>query len=124
MKGRGVTVFWIVLGLLIVGGFGASLYAKTLPGKYDALAQCLVEKGVKYYGASWCSNCKEQKRLFGNSAKLLPFIECYEPDKTMKSFCMEKKIVKHPAWDFADGSRLTGVQQPKVLAEKAGCPMP
>lgn len=123
-KKRGVRIFWVVVGILIVGGFAASLYAKTMPGKYDALAQCLNEKGVKFYGASWCSNCKEQKRLFGNSAEFLPFVECFEPDKTIKPFCKAIKIVKHPAWDFPDGSRLTGVQQPKVLAEKAGCPMP
>ena len=117
--------FWLAIGVLVVGSVSASLYIKTLPGKYDALAQCLSEKGVKFYGAVWCSSCKEQKRLFGNSAELLPFVECYETDqKTMNSLCMEKKIKKHPAWDFPDGSRLTGVQLPKVLAEKAGCPMP
>ena len=116
-------IFWITIGVLIAGSFVASLYMKTLPGKYDSLAQCLGEKGVIFYGAYWCESCKEQKRLFGNSAKLLPYVEGFDDEKTMKPLCIEKKIVKHPAWDFADGSRHTGVQQPRVLAEKADCPM-
>ncbi len=124
MKKRGFMIFWVVLGVFFVGGLGASLYAKKLPGKYDPLAECLVEKGVIFYGAYWCEKCKEQKRLFGSSAKLLPYVECFDDLTTKTPLCVEKKIVKHPAWDFADGSRLTGVQLPKVLAEKAGCPMP
>jgi len=121
MKGRGVLIFWIALGMLFVGGLGASFYVKKFSGKYDALAQCLGDKGVIFYGAYWCEKCKEQKRLFGNSARFLPYVECFDDLTTKKPLCIEKKIVKHPAWDFADGSRLTGVQLPAVLAEKAGC---
>jgi hypothetical protein len=46
LKGRGVMIFWVVIGLLIIGGFGATAYMKTLPGKYDGLAQCLTEEIV------------------------------------------------------------------------------
>ena len=27
-------------------------------------------------------------------------------------------------WEFPDGSRITGEQEPKDLAEKTGCPLP
>ena len=125
MRRRGVTIFWVALAVLIVGGFGASLYMKTLPGKYDALAQCLTEKGAKFYGAFWCPHCQAQKDFFGNSAKLLPYVECSENDqRTQKQMCIDKQIAQYPTWEFADGSRMTGEQQPAVLAEKAGCPMP
>lgn len=125
LKGRGVAVFWAVLAVLIVGGFGASMYLKTLPGKYDTLAQCLSEKGAKFYGAFWCPHCQEQKRFFGNSAKLLPYIECSLPDgKTQTQECIDKKIVQYPTWIFADGSTLVGERQPKELAEKTGCALP
>ena len=88
MKGKGVMVFWIVLAVLIVGGFGASLYLKTLPGKYDGLAQCLKDKGVIFYGAFWCPHCQNTKKQFGNSAPLLPYVECSEPDqKTQTPIC-------------------------------------
>lgn len=118
------TIFWAVVVLLIVGGIGSTWYMKTLPGKYDALAQCLTEKGAKFYGAFWCPHCQEQKRMFGNSAKLLPYVECSNPDqKTQTQICIDMKIEQYPTWIFADGSKLTGEKQPKELAEKAGCPI-
>lgn len=101
------------------------MYAKTLPGKYDGLAQCLKDKGAIFYGAFWCPHCKQQKEFFGNSAKLLPYVECSQPDgKTQTQICIDKQITQYPTWIFADGSKLTGEQQPQVLAEKAGCAMP
>lgn len=117
-----VTIFWVIIGILIVGGIGGSMYMKTLPGKYDVLAQCLTEKGAKFYGAFWCPHCNEQKKFFGNSEKLLPYVECSEADRrTQTPICIEKEIKQYPTWIFADGSRMTGEQKPEVLAEKTGC---
>jgi thiol-disulfide isomerase/thioredoxin len=119
------TLFWGFIGLLIVGGIAGTWYMKTLPGQYDALAQCLGEKGAKFYGAFWCPHCKEQKRIFGNSAELLPYVECSMPNgKDQTAACKDKNIQSYPTWEFADGSRITGEQQPGVLAEKTGCEMP
>ncbi|MEK6827042.1 MAG: hypothetical protein AABX99_00990, partial [Nanoarchaeota archaeon] len=50
------------------------------PGKYDQFAQCLKDKGAVFYGAFWCSHCIAQKKLFGSSAKLLPYVECSTAD--------------------------------------------
>jgi thiol-disulfide isomerase/thioredoxin len=125
MKGRGLTIFWIVLAVLIVGGFGWTMYAKTLPGQYDSLAQCLKDKGAVFYGAFWCPHCQEQKKMFGNSAKLLPYVECSQPDgKSQTQICIDKGVISYPTWEFADGSKLTGEQAPAILAEKAGCSLP
>jgi thiol-disulfide isomerase/thioredoxin len=125
MKGKGITIFWVVLAILILGGFGWTMYAKTLPGQYDGVAQCLKDKGAVFYGAFWCPHCQEQKRMFGNSAKLLPYVECSQPDgKTQTQICIDKSIQSYPTWEFADGSRLSGEQTPQVLADKAGCEMP
>jgi len=125
MKGRGLTIFWIVLAVLIIGGFGWTMYAKTLPGKYDGVAQCLKDKGAVFYGAFWCPHCQEQKKMFGNSAKLLPYVECSTPDgKNQTQVCIDKGIQSYPTWEFADGSKLTGEQTPQVLAEKTGCTLP
>lgn len=118
------TIFWGIIVLLIVGGIGGSWFMKTLPGKYDGLARCLEERGAKFYGAFWCPHCQEQKRMFGNSAKLLPYVECSEADqKTQTPICIEKEIKQYPTWIFEDGSRLTGEQRPQALAEKTGCPL-
>lgn len=125
MKGRGITIFWVVLAVLIVGGFGWNIYAKTLPGKYDGLAQCLKDKGAIFYGAFWCPHCQEQKKTFGNSAKLLPYVECSNPDgKTQTQVCIDKQVQSYPTWEFTDGSRLNGEQTPQALAEKTGCELP
>jgi thiol-disulfide isomerase/thioredoxin len=118
-------IFWVVVAVLIAGGLAGSWYMKTLPGKYDTLAQCLTERGAKFYGAFWCPHCQEQKRMFGNSEKLLPYVECSTPDqKNQTQICIDMKIEQYPTWIFADGSRLTGEKQPEELAEKAGCALP
>ena len=126
MKGKGVMVFWIVLAVLIVGGFGASLYMKTLPGKYDGLAQCLKDKGVVFYGAFWCPHCQATKKQFGNSEKLLPYVECSEPDqKTQTPVCIEKKIVQYPTWVRPqDDQRLSGEHTLQEIADFGGCTLP
>ena len=125
MKGRGVTIFWIVLAVLIVGSFGWMIYQKYQPGQYDSLAQCIKDKGAVFYGAFWCPHCQAQKKFFGNSAKLLPYVECSQPDGKMQTqICIDKKIESYPTWEFPDGSRITGQQEPKDLAEKTGCPLP
>ena len=107
---------------------------------YDKLANCLAEKNVKEYGAFWCPNCAQQKKMFGNSYQILEdkqvYIEC-DPrcvkNKDGKlpmacngiegqpQLCLDKKVEKYPDWEFSDGSRLVGVQELNVLADKAGC---
>lgn len=125
MKGRGVIIFWVVLAVLVVVGFAGSWYMKTLPGKYDGLAQCLKDKGAVFYGAFWCPHCQAQKKMFGNSAEKLPYVECSNPDgQSQTQVCIDKSIQSYPTWEFADGSRLTGEIQPAQLAEKTGCTLP
>jgi len=111
--------------VLVVGGLVyLSKRGSAEPGQYDGLAQCLTEKGVKFYGASWCSHCAEQKRMFGNSMKYVEYVECALPGNQrggMTKPCEDAKIENFPTWIFADGTRQTGAQLPKSLAEKAGC---
>ncbi|HEY4512465.1 MAG TPA: hypothetical protein VJH63_02270 [Candidatus Paceibacterota bacterium] len=120
------TTYIIIILVVAVGlTFGLSLLNKgtidTGPGEYDELAQCLADKGVIFYGAFWCPHCAEQKKLFGASAKLLPYVECSTPDAMGQlQVCKDKKIESYPTWIFADGSRLSGTTT-AVLAEKSGC---
>ena len=121
MKGRGVMIFWIILGLLIVGGFGWSIYAKTLPGKYDELAQCLKDKGATFYGAFWCPHCADQKKLFGKSIKYVDYIECSTPDRSGQTpLCMQEKIEGYPTWEF-NGTKASGLFSLQELCSKSGC---
>lgn len=114
----------IVLAVGLIAASRAGYFAQD-PKKYDALAQCLTEKGAKFYGAFWCPHCQEQKRMFGKSADLLPYVECSMPDgKTRTQECIDKNIESYPTWEFADGSRLSGERQLSELAEKTGCLLP
>lgn len=118
---------WIYI-IVIVVALGGIYWAATRtgePGRLDSFAMCLEEKGAKFYGAFWCSHCQATKRLFGSSAKLLPYIECSTPDgQSQLPVCMDAKIEGYPTWEFADGSRLVGELSLETLAEKTGCTLP
>jgi hypothetical protein len=115
----GIIVVAVVIALILLQK------TSDKPGKLDSFAACLGEKGATFYGAFWCPHCNEQKRLFGTSVKLLPYTECSTPDsKGMTAACQEAGIQSYPTWEFADGSRTTGVQSLSFLSEKTGCPLP
>lgn len=92
---------------------------------YDAFATCLKDQGAVFYGAFWCPHCQAQKKLFGKSVKLLPYVECSTADATGQTQeCVDKKITGYPTWEFADGSRLNGEIPLAQLAEKTSCQLP
>ena len=95
------------------------------PGKYDEFATCLKDKGAVFYGAFWCPHCQTQKKLFGSSQKLLPYVECSTPDgNSQTQACIDKGVASYPTWEFADGSKLTGEIPLIQLAEKTECVLP
>lgn len=94
-------------------------------GKYDAFAVCLKDKGAKFYGTFWCPYCNEQKKMFGASQKLLPYVECSTPDgRSQTNECREKEIESYPTWEFADGEKIGGVIPFNILAQKTNCALP
>jgi thiol-disulfide isomerase/thioredoxin len=112
----------IVLVVLMVGTFA---WSKIAPGPYDEFAQCLEDNGAIFWGAFWCENCNEQKRLFSKSAKKLPYTECSAANgQGQLLVCQDAGITGYPTWDFADGSRETGVLTLATLAEKTECELP
>ncbi len=116
----------VVLVVLIAGIVAATQWASpSRPGKLDAFATCLKDEGATFYGAFWCTHCQAQKKLFGTSAKLLPYVECSTPDgNSQKAVCIEKKIESYPTWEFADGSRQTGEVSLEALASTTSCILP
>lgn len=111
------------LAAAVVIVLGVHEYGK--PGKYDAFAQCLTDKGATFYGAFWCPHCQAQKRMFGKSAKLLPYVECSTPDgKGKLAVCKDKGVEGYPTWEFADGTRKSGEVPLAELAIKTDCPLP
>jgi thiol-disulfide isomerase/thioredoxin len=126
-------IFLWTLAVVVVGG-GLLFAVKTMnreapgekiPGQYDTFAQCLKDSGAIFYGAFWCPHCQDQKKEFGNSEKLLPYVECSTPDmKEQTAICKEKGVMSYPTWIFKDDSRLSGKVEWSVLAEKTSCALP
>lgn len=126
MKNKNIKIFVLIIGLLILGTIGAVLLQSNSvpagPGQYDAFATCLKDKGATFYGAFWCSHCQAQKKLFGVSQKLLPYVECSLPSgQGQTQACIDKKIEGYPTWEFNDGSRLSGEIPLQQLSDKTSC---
>ncbi|MEY4747026.1 MAG: hypothetical protein RLZZ416_75 [Candidatus Parcubacteria bacterium] len=119
---RGVLIFWLIIIVLIAAGLGSSLLLKAAPGQYDALAKCIKDRGVVFYGAFWCPHCQRTKALFGASAKLLPYVECSTPDgQGQLPICKDKNINSYPTWERPDGARLVSEHTIAEWAAFSGC---
>jgi len=117
----------ILIGIIFLS-ISLLIYLFTIsskPSKLDGFAICLKDKGVKFYGAFWCSHCQNQKALFGTSEKLLPYIECSTPDGNRQlDICIQKKIETYPTWFFPDESSKSGELSLQELSEKSSCQLP
>jgi len=112
----------LVLVIVPIVVFAMMSVKPVQPGKYDNLAQCLTDKGVKMYGAYWCSHCKAQKEMFGTSFGKVNYIECsLAGGQGQTTECKEAGIESYPTWEFKDGSRLSGEVSLETLGEKSGC---
>jgi len=116
---------WIVVGVIVVALVAWLIITPGKPSKLDAFATCLQDKGVKFYGAFWCPHCQAQKALFGSSAKLLPYVECSNPDgNSQNELCNSLKIESYPTWVFPSGARVTGEQSLESLSATTSCALP
>lgn len=86
--------------------------------RLQALAIHLSDTGAKFYGASWCPHCQEQKRVFTASAKRLPYIECSPTGRqgARATECVIEKIVNYPTWIISRRRYERGVIEAEVLA--------
>ena len=121
----GALVIALVVVLVYVrNSAGEREETTTATSVYDTFAQCITDAGAKFYGAYWCSHCKEQKELFKNSKKL-PYIECSTTDgQGQTKECLDAGITGYPTWIFADGSQGNGKQTFEALSERTGCVAP
>ncbi|MEK7153973.1 MAG: hypothetical protein AAB792_00240 [Patescibacteria group bacterium] len=103
-----VLAFWF-----IVRKPGASAEA------LDEFAQCLAQKGATMYGAYWCPHCQNEKQAFGDSFRLVPYIECSTESKK----CLDAGIKRYPTWTFADGRKFEGEQGIEKLSQESECPL-
>ena len=120
-------IFIVIIAVLIIAGFfqfilnPKSSSTKISKVSLDNFATCLKDRGAQFYGAFWCPHCQNQKKLFGRSADLLPYVECSMPDMKMNQLCKDMGIKGYPTWIFADQSRLSGEISLEILADKTSC---
>ena len=89
-----------------------------------ALAEHLTQEGVLFYGASWCPQCQEQKRLFGASASRLPYIECSPagPNTPQAPSCSRAGVQSYPTWVINGRAFVGEVMSLSRLADATGFP--
>lgn len=118
-------LIWAAIVVAIIAFVSFLTIQDNAPGELDDFARCIEEKGATFYGAFWCPHCADQKAAFGNSERLLPYVECSTPDQNGVTIaCQQAGINSYPTWEFADGSRETGELSLSFLAEKTGCELP
>ena len=112
----------IVVGLMHLHYAGAFDAAAGPEDPYlRGLAEHLEANGAKFYGASWCPHCQQQKLVFGASAKRLPYVECSPngPRGTQSTACVGADIRNYPTW-IIGGQRFERGMTPKLLARYSG----
>ena len=127
VKKRSNTLYYVI-GLIVVVIVAFILFSnkEAGPGKYDELAQCIVESGAKLYSAWWCPHCSDQKKAFGNSFKILDeggvHVECSPGGiKYFSEFCKSQGVSGTPTWMFPDGTKQSGKLSLEVIAQKTNC---
>ena len=103
-----------VIGWFIFGSAGNGVGQTNL---LDGFAKCLAEKNITMYGAAWCSHCQSQKKLFGDSFRFVPYVEC--PDNPQK--CLAEGVNGYPTWIWPDGKKLEGEQRLENLSRESDC---
>jgi len=84
----------------------------------ETFGQCLTRQGVVMYGVDTCSNCEDQKALFGNDFQHVQYVNC----EFQKNLCQNKGIRMYPVWTN-NTDMLAGIQSFQSLAEFSGCPL-
>jgi uncharacterized membrane protein len=86
-----------------------------------ALADHLTKTDAKFYGASWCPHCQDQKKMFGADADRLPYVECSPrgPRTPQAAVCRNMNIQGYPTW-IINGRRFAGLLTPEELAKHSG----
>ena len=107
-----VIVFWSNIKNIISSNASSTGTAST------DLATCLKNSGAKFYGASYCTHCENEKSRFGNSAVNLPYIQC---DGSGSQECANAKITAYPTWIFGNGQRQEGDFPLETLKQFSGC---
>ncbi len=127
MKKALISIVAVIIGVAIIvlivhSAKKSASEAATSP--LGIFATCVKDSGTKFYGATWCPHCLNQKALFEKAYKQLPYIECSPQQGTLLQVCKDANIESFPTWDYPNGTRVTGGQSIADLAKGSNCPIP
>lgn len=110
--------------VFVVGGYAAAERQAGASAYAEGLAKHLAASGAKFYGAWWCPHCAEQKRMFGEAARYLPYVECDERSPEGKpEECRRAGVRAFPTWVIG-GRKYEGTIPLEELARLSGYPPP
>jgi len=117
-----VLTYGLILILLAGAYLGGRYYRNH---KYDAFAKCLATKQAKMYGLYWCPHCIEQKEMFGDAFRYVPYQECaIKGSPEIVPACKVAGIKLFPSWQFGMDPPKEGVLSLDALSDKTGCSLP
>ncbi len=115
------SVTFLIIAIVVIGGYTYLRKQESEPGHYDTFAQCLTAKGAIMAGAYWCPHCAAQKQLFGKSFKYVTYKECDPNGKDADpDFCLQHNVKSYPTWLMGNAT-YTGEVSLEKLAEYSGC---
>src|SRR3984885_15350888 len=122
VKTKKILLYSVVV-ILLAGIFMGVRYYQN--HRYDSFAQCLASKQAKMYGLYWCPHCLEQKEMFGQSFRYVPYVECaIKGSKEMPAECKMAGVKLFPSWQFGADPPKEGVLSLEALSDKTGCSLP
>ncbi len=115
------------LGVITIMGIALLLMgcASSATPEEVEFAKCLSKNEATFFGAYWCSHCKDQKSEFKDAFNEINYVECSLPGgQGQTAVCEQAGITGYPTWEFADGERISGKVSWEELSLKTGCPLP
>jgi hypothetical protein len=109
-------VFVILIAVIFIISIFPAFLSNSGGGNLDEFAQCITSAGAVMYGVEWCSNCKAQKKMFGNSFQYINHVECLENE----ALCTEKNITAVPTW-IVDEQPYIGLKSLNELSSITNC---
>ncbi|MFZ0762209.1 MAG: hypothetical protein WAM69_19845 [Candidatus Sulfotelmatobacter sp.] len=93
--------------------------------RYDGFAKCLASKQTKMYGLYWCPHCAEQKKMFGQAFRYVPYVECaIKGSHELAPECQAAGLKLFPSWQFGANAPVARVFPLQELSDKTGCRLP
>jgi arsenate reductase-like glutaredoxin family protein len=83
-------------------------------GEVKKLAFCLNKNEAEFYGSTFCADCEKTKELFGQSFKLIHYVDCGKELENCPN------IQNVPAW-FIEKEIHYGLKNITGLKKMSGC---